>query len=199
MGNYWDELMESDEGAASYMETYGEGPGAPTRHTLASFINDGESVLDVGCGPGWNYDHFLEYGPAVKKYLGMDYSERFVRVANNRHSGLYTLGDVRHIDQPKGSWDVVILQDVLEHTNGYRKPVKDALDVAKKRVVVTFWRMGGGDEDQINDDGNDGYGAAYSRKRWEKFLNSLDYAWFHHQITDSKARDFYVIDKEEDA
>lgn len=201
--NFWDKLSGDDEHAAEYMLTYGEGPGAPTRHTLGSFINDGDTVLDVGCGPGWNLDHFLEFGPAIKRYKGIDYSQRFVRVANERamqkagtSTGPYELGDARKLKQYDDSWDVVILQDVLEHVNGYEKPVKEALRVAKRRVIVAFWHLTEND-DHINDDGDDGWGAWYSRPKWETFLDSLKYAWFHHQITDNKPRDFYIIDKEE--
>lgn len=203
MSNFWDELLGDDEHAASYMMTYGEGPGCDTRHTLGSFINNGESVLDVGCGPGWNFDHFMQFGPAISNYKGLDYSERFVRVANDRamqiaktSSGPFAIGDVRDVREPDESWDVVVMQDVLEHTNGYEKPVAEALRVAKKRAIFTFWHLTEND-DHTNDDGNDGYGAWYSRPKWEAFLDTLGYSWFHHQITDNKPRDFYVVDKEE--
>lgn len=206
MSNYWDELMGTDEGAASYMESYGEGPGSETRHMIGALINDGETVLDVGCGPGWNYDHFMEFGPKIKKYLGMDYSKRFVRVANKRMAEKYggrhfVVGDVRDIKQPDESWDVVLLQDVLEHTNGYEKPVKEALRIAKKRVIVSFWRAmrDEGSGDQINDDGNDGYGATYEKIKWEKFLDSLGYKWTFLTTSPESNRHhlFYIINKEE--
>lgn len=167
--NFWDQLMGDDEHAATYMESYGEGVGAATRFKLGELINDGESVLDVGCGPGWNLDHFQQHGPKVKWYQGLDYSERFVRVANQRHGVdyrsfcdpiLFKVGDVRKIDYSDGSWDVVIMQDVLEHTNGYEKPMHEALRVARKRVIVAFWHLTEND-DHINDDGNDGWGAWY--------------------------------------
>lgn len=201
--NYWDNLLETDEHAANYMETYGEGVGALTRHELGKFINDGESVLDVGCGPGWNFEHFLEYGPEVE-YKGLDYSERFVRVSNQRilDKGLardgedtFQLGDVRDIPEPNKSWDVVIFQDVLEHTNGYEKPISEALRVARKRVIVTFWHLVQNDE-HINDDGNDGWGAWYEQGKWEKFLDSLNLHWLHHQFffPENRQRDFYIID-----
>lgn len=200
--NYWTKLMGDDEHAASYMATYGEGPGCETRHTLGSFIEDGETVLDVGCGPGWNFDHFMQHGPAISRYKGTDYSERFVRVANDRamqitqtSSGPFEVGDVRKINEPDESWDVVVMQDVLEHTNGYEKPVKEALRVAKKRVIVTFWHLTENDN-HINNDGDDGWGAWYSRPKWEDFLDSLELNWLHHQITDNKPRDFYIVDKE---
>lgn len=197
--NYWDLLLEDDDHAANYMKSYDEGPGFATRHELGSFINDGESVLDVGCGPGWNFDHFQEYGPKLSDYLGVDYSERFVRVANQRNPGSYQLGDARELTQPDSSYDVVIVQDCLEHTNGYEKPISEALRVAKKRVIITFWRMGSG-EDKINDDGNDGWGAVYGQEKWEKYLDTLGYMWMHDEIFPegkSHSWHFYVIDKGE--
>lgn len=202
--NYWDTLMGNDEGAASYMDSYGEGPGSYLRHFIGSLINDHESVLDIGCGPGWNYDHFLEFGPEVE-YKGTDYSERFVRVANQRAmqrgfawegEATFQLGDVRDISELNRSWDVVLFQDVLEHTNGYEQPVREALRVARKRVIVTFWHLTE-DDDHINDDGNDGWGAWYSRPKWEAFLDSLDLHWVHDQLPRKDSKwDIYVIDKE---
>ncbi len=204
MANFWDNLLEDDEHAASYMQTYGEGPGFATRHLIGSFINYGETVLDVGCGPGWNLDHFMEHGPGIAAYKGYDYSERFVRVANERakqlaktSTGPFHIGDVRDIKEPDESWDVVIMQDVLEHTNGYKTPIKEALRVAKRRVILTFWHLTEND-DHINDDGNDGWGAWYSRPKLETFLNSLPYIWFDTELKPEEKNhswNYYIIDK----
>jgi ubiquinone/menaquinone biosynthesis C-methylase UbiE len=203
--NFWDELMGTDEGAGNYMETYGEGPGCDTRNLVASFVNEEETVLDVGCGPGWNLDHFTEYGPTLGDYRGLDYSERFVRVANKRAKEKYDwapfyLGDVRDFGEPDDSWDVVILQDVLEHTNGYEKPMEEAMRVATKRIIITFWKAfrKPGDGHQINDDGNDGYGATYESKLWEEYLDSLGVHWIETETKEGANRyhQVYVIDKE---
>lgn len=180
--NYWDQLMVDDEHAAEYMLTYGEGPGSPLRHKISSLLKSGESVLDVGCGPGWNFDHFLEYGPSVK-YRGRDYSERFVRVANERTgTRVFKLGDVRKIDETDKSFNVVILQDVLEHTNDYKKPVTEALRVAKRLIIITFWHLVEDQEkEHINDvpeeNDLDGWGAWWARPNWEKYLDSLNLKW----------------------
>lgn len=179
------------------MLTYDEGPGSPLRYELGKLLKPGEWVLDVGCGPGWNFDHFLEYGPSVI-YRGMDYSDRFVRVALERTKPLkvFKMGDVRKIPEPGSSFDVVILQDVLEHTNGYKIPLKEALRVARRRIIVTFWRMSDGEADQINDDGDDGYGAAYSRSKWEAYLDTLPVDWSHNSIPRKDTRhDIYTLDK----
>lgn len=203
MSNFWDELLGDDEHAASYMETYGEGIGAETRTILAKFIDDGQTLIDIGCGPGWNYDHFKEFGPALLEYRGHDYSERFVRVANERAFAKYDekpfeLGDVRKIKARDKSWDVVLMQDVLEHTNGYEQPIQEALRVARDKVIVTFWHLTEND-DHINDDGNDGWGAWYSQPKWEEFLNTLPYEWHHteFEFPVGRKRDLYVIEKDE--
>jgi SAM-dependent methyltransferase len=198
--NYWDMLMATDSGAADYMASYGEGPDFITRHTIGSFVNDKESVLDVGCGPGWNADYFLEYGPKISFYRGEDYSERFVRVANLRHPNTFYLGDIRKLEHSDNSFDVVILQDCLEHTNGYEKPVSEALRVAKKRVIISFWHLEGNEgTEHINEDGNDGWGAWYDKSKWEQYLNLLPFVW-HHLDVEAEGKthkwDFYILDKE---
>lgn len=199
--NYWDELMDTDAGAASYMDSYGEGPGCETRMIISSFINDGETVLDIGCGPGWNLDHFRQYGPEIGGYRGIDYSERFIRVANARHTQnpKFRVGDCRKLKEPDRSWDVVLLQDVLEHTNGYEKPIKEALRVARKRVIISFWRpFNTNGNDDLNDDGNDGWGATYDQGKFISFLESLDLHWMETETSPAANRwhMYFVIDKE---
>ncbi len=195
--NFWDKLMGTDEGAASYMATYGEGPGSDTRHLIGSFINDGESLLDVGCGPGWNYDHFKEYGPKLKRYLGLDYSERFIRVADKRQPDAHwAVADCRDLPIQDRTFDVVLLQDCLEHTNGYKKPIEEAMRVATSRVLITFWKasfMDGEDSaDQINDDGDEGYGSTYNRVKFEEYLDSLGVEW-HTATTEPGANRWHRI------
>lgn len=206
MPNFWNELMGSEEEAGNYMISYGEGPGTETRHVLSNFVNVGESVLDVGCGPGHNMEHFMEYGPMLKRYKGVDYASYFVNAANKRRKTKqvpteyalpFEVQDCRELKEPDKSWDVLIIQDCLEHTNGYEKPIQEALRVARKRIIVAFWHLMDKEEDNpVNDDGNDGWGAWYSRPKWEKYLDSLKLDWMHHQIIDhqDKPRDFYIIE-----
>lgn len=198
--NLWDKIAGTPEEASMYMATYGEGVGFATRYFIGSLINDGESVLDVGCGPGHNYGHFLEHGPQVSKYLGLDYSQVMIDGCRLKYPEVnFEHGDVRDIKQPDESWDVVIVQDCLEHTNGYEEPVIETLRVAKKRVIISFWHLTES-QDKINDDGDDGWGAWYSKPKWEEFLDSLDIMWIHDTV-EPEGRphiwDFYIIDKEE--
>lgn len=204
--DYWSNLMETDEGAAHYMESYGEGIGTETRDIIGAFINDDETVLDIGCGPGWNFDHFQEKGPKCF-YTGIDLSPRFVRVASKRVLEKYGVGDVfkvgdcRDLKFTDKLFDVCILQDVLEHTNGYEKPVHEALRVAKKRVIVCFWRNMENVQTKTNDDtdkGTNGYGSDYNKAEWEKFLDDLGYEWFKTETSPEANRQhtYYILDKE---
>lgn len=179
---YWEDNF-TDESAAEYMVTYGEGPGTPLRFFIGKLLKAGESVLDVGCGPGWNFDHLLEHGPSVK-YRGMDYSKRFIKVASERVKPMqiFKVGDVRDIPEPDKSFDVVILQDVLEHTNGYEVPLNEALRVARRMVIVTFWHLKDEDDPHINEDGGDTFGAWYDKREWEGYLDKLKLSWTHSSI-----------------
>lgn len=205
MGNFWNNLMGSVEEAGNYMLSYDEGPGSDTRMQLSEFVNIGESVLDVGCGPGHNMEHFAEYGPRISRYKGVDYASYFVEAANQRRQAKFPtdyalpfeVQDCRDLKERDNTWDVVLLQDCVEHTNGYEKPVREALRVAKQRVVVVFWHLTEND-DHMNDDGDDGYGSWYSRPKWEEFLDSLGYPWEWCESAPNANRhhDFYVIEKE---
>lgn len=206
--NYWDKLMGDDEHAADYMLTYNEGPDTLLRLEIAKYLEKDDSVLDVGAGPGWNMETFEG---RIRRYKGTDYSDRFVRVSNQRRKQLYfdttyalpfELQDCRDLKEPDNSWDVVIVQDCLEHTDGYEKPTREALRVARKRVIVTFWHLTDMDDPHINDDGDDGYGAWYDKREWEKFLDSLGYGWQLETIEtgdNHRVRHIYVIDKEQHA
>lgn len=193
--NYWNKLMESPEQAAQYMDSYGEGVGFALRVKLSKLIQ-GKSVLDVGAGPAWNYKQFKGV-----KYKALDYASYFVEGVKKKWPEIdYELGDVRDILEDDGSWDTVIVQDCLEHTNGYEEPLKEALRVASQRVIVTFWHLTE-DDDHINinpaENDLDGWGAWYSQGKWEKFLNKLKYPWIHESImTGNHKRDIYIIDKD---
>jgi SAM-dependent methyltransferase len=99
---------------------YGGGVHTKHRHTryhdfFVDRIRSGEKVLDVGCGIGAvAYDLAEKRGAQV---VGIDLNANSIAEARQRHSHPkveYMVGNVLQ-DLPEGSFDVVILSNVLEH------------------------------------------------------------------------------------
>jgi SAM-dependent methyltransferase len=98
------------------------GAGTHTKHAHMRYhdffterIGPGERVLDVGCGIG-----AVAYSIASKtgaKVVGIDIEPKRIEQAEreNSHANLtYVVGDAT-VGVPEGSYDVVVLSNVLEH------------------------------------------------------------------------------------
>ena len=99
------------------------------------------SLLDVGSGRGAFLWPFLEAFPDKEVHV-VDLLER--RVALHRAvaaGGAFNLhvheGDVRVLDLPDGSIDVVTMLEVLEHIPDAAGAVRNAVRIARRHVVVT--------------------------------------------------------------
>jgi SAM-dependent methyltransferase len=70
-------------------------------------------VLDVGCGPGTNTQHF-----AHVDYLGIDFNERYIESARRRHGRDFIVADVRDYRAAPGEkFDFVLANSFLHHLN----------------------------------------------------------------------------------
>ena len=98
-----------------------------------------KSVLDVGCGLGVPME-LIKKKVRIDYAVGVDLFEPYIELLNEKKiHDKYILADVRKINFPKKSFDVVFASDVIEHM-----PKKDAWKVledmerfAKKQVIVT--------------------------------------------------------------
>jgi cyclopropane fatty-acyl-phospholipid synthase-like methyltransferase len=75
-------------------------------------LQRGDSVLDVGCGPG----HILRTLPESVRYVGIDASAEYIEAARHEFGdrGEFHQVDVRHAEVP-GMFDVVLVMGVLHH------------------------------------------------------------------------------------
>lgn len=101
-------------------KAYGNGCHTKHRHTgyhdyFVANINQGERVLDIGCGDGaLDYDIAKLAGAQV---TGIDILADNITTAIKRHSHpciRYVVGDAL-TDIPAGEYDVIVLSNVLEH------------------------------------------------------------------------------------
>jgi SAM-dependent methyltransferase len=69
-------------------------------------------VLDVGCGPGTNVEHF-----AGTPYLGLDLSRRYVADARRRSGRSVAAADARHLPVARGRFDFVLVNSMLHHVD----------------------------------------------------------------------------------
>jgi SAM-dependent methyltransferase len=68
-------------------------------------------VLDVGCGPGTNAQHFAHTG-----YLGIDVNQRYIQHARRRHGRTFIAADVLDRNAISGNrFDFILVNSFLHH------------------------------------------------------------------------------------
>jgi len=99
-----------------------------TSKKLLPYIDDGESVLDIGCGLGYQArDIQRKKQVTVTGIDVVDYTDSDFECK---------LFDGAHIPFPNQSFDVSYLAYVLHHAEKPIKLLSDALRVTKKRVII---------------------------------------------------------------
>jgi ubiquinone/menaquinone biosynthesis C-methylase UbiE len=74
-------------------------------------LSSTQRVLDVACGPGTNTHHF-----AHSDYIGIDFNERYIRDARERHRREFVVADVRNYTAaPEDRFDFVLVNSFLHH------------------------------------------------------------------------------------
>ena len=111
---------------------------------IASWIEPGSRVLDLGCGEG-DLLHFLKQN---KQVVGTGIERREARVARCIEKGLSALqGDINAevLDYPDNSFDYVILSQTLQQV--YEPPdlIRSLLRIGKKGIVsfpnFSYWTI----------------------------------------------------------
>lgn len=97
-----------------------------------------ESILDVGCGPGYPM-RLIRKRMNPKKTVGVDLFKNYIKEAkmDNLHDK-YVIQDIRKLKFPKNSFDVVLASFVIEHLpkKDGKKFVKSLERIAKKQVII---------------------------------------------------------------
>lgn len=102
------------------------------------------SLLDVGCGPGV-FAQMLRRSALSERvrYTGVDQSEVALAHAQKTLGSGYRFvqADVLNEGLPSGSFDVIVINEVVEHMPDYRHLLSAALEKQPKVLVVTTFAV----------------------------------------------------------
>jgi ubiquinone/menaquinone biosynthesis C-methylase UbiE len=133
---YW---QNEFDGHSDYMTAIEDNEYAQIRTEIFKYIDDGDSILDVGCATGNNLEEGEHLGFRFH-YKGTDYVENFIEANKKRRPDIdWEVQDARELYEKDKSFDVVILYDVLDNMPDWQKAIDEAVRVAKKRIIITMW------------------------------------------------------------
>jgi SAM-dependent methyltransferase len=102
------------------------------------------SLLDLGCGPGVfaRMVHASPLGERVR-YTGLDQSEQALEHARRTLPSSYTFvrSDALREGLPEGQFDVIVINEVVEHTPHYKEMIGLALARRPKVLVITTFAV----------------------------------------------------------
>lgn len=147
------------------------------RQWLLDVIPDNESILDVGCGAGHVVEIF-ERAERNNKYVGCDNDPRTIGLAKSLFSyARFDQEDCFFLSYKNDSFDNTILFTVVEMVADFRKPIEEAVRVAKKRVIITtfvpLWEERDRNKHKINMYGD--YVVNINERKFLDFINSFGF------------------------
>jgi len=96
------------------------------------------SFIDVGCAEGY----YVGLASRIRSGLdcvGVDISCAYIKKAKLRNpSADFVLCDAEFLPFKKGSFDLVLCSEVLEHVPDYSKALKELLDLGNMFVILSF-------------------------------------------------------------
>ena len=100
----------------------------------ATRLSCGESVLDIGCGPGYLCESVAENVGRHGAVVGIDISTDLIALCNRRKASTwlsYAIGDATKVNQPDASFDVVVCTQVAEYVPDVDRVLSEAFRVLK--------------------------------------------------------------------
>ena len=90
-------------------------------HISACLKNGGHDFLEAGCGRRWPY----KFDDANFKLTGVDMDEVALKSRKDRDLDVAILGDLRTVDLPPESYDLIYNSFVLEHVDGAEQVLRN--------------------------------------------------------------------------
>src|SRR5687768_11913811 len=115
-------LQFSEEAARKLEEVYSTPDIVAQRRAILDLLTlaPGETVIDIGCGPGFLCEQMAEIVGSKGRVLGIDVSQDLLALArdrNNREWLTYQDGDAKALKVDDSSFDVAVSVQVLEYVD----------------------------------------------------------------------------------
>lgn len=96
----------------------------------------GGTLLEVGCGGGYNSELVLERRPAMR-YTGLDLSESMVALARSNYPGRsFVVGSAYELPYPGDGFDIVMDGVALLHMHEWPRAIGEYARVASQWVIL---------------------------------------------------------------
>ncbi|GAA5263001.1 class I SAM-dependent methyltransferase [Methanocalculus sp. MC3] len=105
---------------------------------LSCYLQEGDSILDVGCGTGYFYHSLRNRGLRVE-YHGIDASEKLISIGRSILPD-WGLPEERlrviRIEDLDASVDHIVCMNVLSNIDNYHKPLERLLNCTRKSIIL---------------------------------------------------------------
>jgi SAM-dependent methyltransferase len=178
-GSYWDRLDHAylrDE----FLRSPEEGVEHPARRFVRAWLEDhpGLVLLDIGCGPGVEYEGFIRYCTPVR-YIGMDASHKMRRAFHERFPNADIRGgNITRIPLSRDAVDIVLARHILEHVKDYHDALKECLRVSRAYVIAILFK-----EPYITERRPIGWGSWENRLDIREVLSHARTLGMHCEVT----------------
>lgn len=169
------------------------------RFTIFLLHNE-ESVLDVGCGSGALYEE-IRKGLTRFDYKGVDLTDEFIKACKEQYpEAEFEVQNMFKLKEEDESWDTVINFHAIEYAGPkFKEVIKEALRVAKKRVIIVLWKGLRQGKSIFKDMGNGiEWESHISSEDWFSVLKQLGFSytpWIEQWTDDRKYNLFFIFDK----
>lgn len=109
-------------------------------------LNEGETVIDIGCGPGFLCDSMADIVGPSGRVVGVDISADLIERAAGRNLSpqlAYHVGDATRLDGADASFDVAVSTQVIEYVPEVDKAISETFRVIRPGgravFVATDW------------------------------------------------------------
>jgi SAM-dependent methyltransferase len=90
------------------------------------------SVIEVGCGSGWNAEVLAHLLRRPVRYIGVDYSPAMIALGRRAHANVsFIVGDAMRLPLRDHCCDILISGTVLMHLVDYQRAIEESRRVAR--------------------------------------------------------------------